>query len=72
MKFWSEEEIFRFLKYADKKYPFASKARCIYIAYLYDLETRVRARELWGIRKKDIPPTASSMTIARQLSATIY
>jgi integrase len=68
MKFWSSKEIERFLLFADSKYPRGSKKRWIYIAYLYVLETGVRANELWGIKIFDLPESGAKMRISRQVS----
>jgi len=66
LSFWSENEVMEFLSFADKKYPFGSKDRWVYVAYLFALETGVRARELWAIKPQDIPANENKIRIARQ------
>lgn len=66
MNFWSEDDVERFLHFADRKYPRKSSKRWIFVAYLFALETGVRARELWGVQFKDLDLDRFTVRIARQ------
>lgn len=66
MDFWDADEIYTFLNYANRKYPRGSEKRWIYVAYLMELETGVRANELWGIKLKDRPVQGTKISISRQ------
>ena len=64
--FWTPHEISAFLIFANKKYPRGTEKRWIYVAYLMELETGLRANELWGFKLKDIPKHESKLKISRQ------
>lgn len=66
MLFWDEDEVQTFLSFANRKYPLGSPKRWIYCAYLFALETGARAREIWGLKLSDIPPTGTKIKIMRQ------
>lgn len=66
MDFWDTDEIYTFLSFANRKYPLGSARRWIYVAYLIELETAVRANELWGMKFKDIPGHGTKISILRQ------
>lgn len=66
MNFWSEDDVERFLRFADRKYPPTSSRRWIFVAYLFALETGVRARELWGVQFKDLDLERFTVRISRQ------
>lgn len=54
------------MSFTHKKYPRGSEKRWIYCVYLTTLETAVRARELWGIKLKDLPKSGTKLKILRQ------
>tara|TARA_R110002049_G_scaffold274186_3_gene452130 strand:+ start:1705 stop:2832 length:1128 start_codon:yes stop_codon:yes gene_type:complete len=66
MRFWNEDDVRIFLHSANNKYPIGSSKRWIYCVYLIALETGMRARELWGIKLKDIPQVGSKLRVLRQ------
>lgn len=66
MDFWDSDEVYTFLSFANRKYPRGSEKRWVYLAYLFALETGVRANELWGLKIKDLPETGTKIKISRQ------
>jgi integrase len=73
MKFWSEEEVYRFLNYANNRYSRTSPKRWIYCVYLLALETGLRAREIWGLKVKDISEFGNKLLVSRQsISANVF
>ncbi len=66
MEFWDSDEVYTFLSFANRKYPRGSEKRWIYLAYLFALETGVRANELWGLKIKDLPESGTKIKISRQ------
>ena len=54
MLFWERSEAESFLAFADKKYPFRSENRWVYVVYLTALNAILRAAEIWGLQPQDI------------------
>ena len=68
IEIWTEKEIQVFLAFADKKYPAKTKDRWKFIVYLLELETGLRAREIWGLKVKDFLIEGTKFKVSRQLS----
>ncbi len=66
MSFWSDEEVEIFLNFADSKYPKGSDKRWVFVAYLFALETGVRAREMWGVQYRDLDLERFTVRVSRQ------
>jgi len=66
MRFWEKWEAEAFLAFADKKYPFGSSKRWVYVAYLTALNTAIRAGELLGLQPRDIVQNGEMLHIQRQ------
>lgn len=66
IEFFERKEAEKFLSFADKKYPFGSKDRWKYVAYLVSLNTAIRAGELWGLMPKDLKKEGHVLHIQRQ------
>jgi len=66
MRFWEKWEAEAFLSFADKKYPFGSPKRWVYVAYLTSINTAIRAGELLGMQPRDIVQDGEMIHIQRQ------
>lgn len=66
VSFWEEHEAQAFLSAMDKKYPKGSENRWIYVVYLLDLNTALRAGEIWGLQPQDLVQGGSLLYIQRQ------
>lgn len=66
MRFWEKWEAEAFLSFADRKYPFGSPKRWVYVAYLTALNTAIRAGELLGLQPRDIVQNGEMLHIQRQ------
>jgi integrase len=66
MQFWERHEAEAFLAYAEKKYPFGSEKRWVYVAYLTALNTGIRAGELLGLQPRDIVAGGELLHVRRQ------
>jgi len=64
--FWEREEAQSFLAFADRKYPFGTGKRWIYVVYLLGLNTGLRAGEIWGLQSKDVKRHGEILSIERQ------
>lgn len=71
IEFFEREEAEKFLSFAEKKYPFGSKDRWKYVAYLVSLNTAIRAGELWGLMPKDLKKEGHVLHIQRQFDRVV-
>lgn len=65
-KFWEREEAASFLAFVDRKYPFGTSERWVYVAYFLALNTGLRAGEIWGLKPADIKQNGELLHIQRQ------
>lgn len=64
--FWERADAESFLGFANRKYPFDSPKRWVYVVYLLAINSGVRAGEVWGLMPKDIIQDGSVLLIRRQ------
>ena len=65
MSFWNEEEVHRFLTLTNIRYK--KRRRSVHVAYMIALETGLRAREIWGLKFKDIKFDANQILVSKQM-----
>jgi integrase len=68
MQFWNQDEAISFLSKMNDLYPYGSKQRWIYVAYLMALNTSMRAGEIWGLQVHDIALEGTSIWVRRQFN----
>lgn len=66
--FWNKEEMTKFLKFANVKYPKGSKDRWVYVSYYFALETGLRAREIWALTVNNIVNAQNKVKITKQVT----
>lgn len=64
---WNDEEMAKFLSFANTKYPHGTKDRWIFVVYFMALETGSRANEIWGLKPEDVRFGENLIHIRRQL-----